>query len=60
MSFISCSSKRVRLIVLVQNSSIIFMWLEQLSRPSGQTTWLKVKSQTDKNWVGSENPPHIN
>eukprot|EP00983_Pelagomonas_calceolata_P122344 1160898-Pelagomonas_calceolata.AAC.7 len=36
-------SKLMRLTVFLPNSWIIFVWLEQLSRPSSQTTWLKVK-----------------
>jgi len=33
----------IGLIVLFPNSWILFVRLEQLSRPSSQTTWLKVK-----------------
>eukprot|EP00983_Pelagomonas_calceolata_P051542 1142464-Pelagomonas_calceolata.AAC.1 len=36
-------SKLMRLIVLFPISWVFYVQLEQLSRPSSQTTWLKVK-----------------
>eukprot|EP00983_Pelagomonas_calceolata_P087435 1156959-Pelagomonas_calceolata.AAC.1 len=42
-------SKLMRLIVLFPISWIFFVQLEQLSRPSSQATWLKVKPHLQRN-----------